>query len=86
MEGRVSWHLKQSIFISEKGLICRTSRERLTHSACIKDKILVVILLLETVTVLALTTMSLGCPNISLNGIQLKELNGWAKMCLRYFK
>lgn len=37
--------------------------------------ILVVILLLEIVIVLVLTSRGLGCPNISINGIELKELD-----------
>lgn len=72
---RVSWLLRQSIFISEKGLICRTRIERLTHSACIRDTSLIVISLSEIITVLALTSMCLGYPNASVNGIHLKKFD-----------
>lgn len=57
------------------GLICRTSTERLKHSACFRGRMIGVILHLEMVTVLALTSMDLGRLNISLNVTHLKELD-----------
>lgn len=57
------------------GLICRTSTERLKCSACIRGRMIGVISHLEVVTVLALTSMDLGCLNITFNVIHLKELD-----------
>lgn len=68
VEGRVSWLIRQNI-------ICRTSTKKLTCSSCMRYMILVVILLLEIVIVLVLTSRGLGCPNISINGTELKELD-----------
>lgn len=58
-----------------KGLICRTSTERLNHPVSFRGRIVGVNFALDMVTVLALTFVGLGYPKVSLNGICAKGLD-----------